>query len=49
MVRHNIILSGVLSSQACVLGVRLGEEDECGSMTVSDQSELLFDEIEGCW
>ena len=49
MVRHNIILSGVLSSQECVLGVRLGEKDECGSMTVKDLAQLLFDDIEGCW
>ena len=38
VVKHNIIVSGILSSQEFVLGVRLGEEDECGSMTVSDQS-----------
>ena len=46
MARHNIILSEVLNSQKFVLGVRLGEEDESGSTTFRDFSELLFDEIE---
>ena len=48
-VKYNIILSGVLRSQEFVLGVRIGEQDRCGSMTVSDLLELLIDEIKGCW
>ena len=48
VVKHSIILSRVLSSQEFVLGVRLGEKDECGSMTVRYLLELLFDKIEGC-
>ena len=49
VVKHNIILLGVLSSQEFILGARNSEEDRCGSMTVRDLSELLFDEIEGRW
>lgn len=49
VVKHNIIFSGVLSSNEFTLGVRLSEEYEYDSMTIWELSGLLFVEIESGW